>query len=48
MYEDFFDAEHCKRAASRIEKLILKSYSSMVLSEENKKKIFDLGTSSII
>ena len=48
MHEDFFDAEHCKRAAPRIEKLILKSYSSMVLSEESKKKIFDLGTSSII
>ena len=47
MYEDFFDAEYCKRAASRIEKLILKSYSSMVLSEESKKKILDLGTSSI-
>ena len=48
MDEDFFDAEHCKRIAPRIERLISKSYHSIVLPEESKKKIIDLGTSSIL
>jgi glycerol-3-phosphate O-acyltransferase len=48
MNKDQFDAEHCKKVAPAIERLILKSYSSILLSEEAKKKILDLGTSSII
>jgi radical SAM superfamily enzyme YgiQ (UPF0313 family) len=46
--EDRFDLEHCKKVAREIERIILKSYHSMVFSEESKKKILDLGTSSII
>jgi glycerol-3-phosphate O-acyltransferase len=48
MDDDSFDAEHCKRVAPEIERMILKSYRSIVLSEESKKKIHDLGTSSIM
>lgn len=47
MYEDHFDAEHCMSVALKIENKILKSYGSIVLSKESKKKIIDLGTSSI-
>ena len=46
--EDRFDAQHCRRVASEIERMILKTYCSIVLSEENKKKILDLGTSSVM
>jgi hypothetical protein len=48
MYEDLFDAEYCVSVAADIERLILRSYSSMVLPQESKKRILDLGTSSII
>jgi len=48
MHEDRFDPEHCKKVAREIERIILKSYRSMVFSEESKKKILDLGTSSIV
>jgi glycerol-3-phosphate O-acyltransferase len=47
MAEDRFDAEHCKSVALEIENKILRSYRSIFLSEESKKKIIDLGTSSI-
>jgi glycerol-3-phosphate O-acyltransferase len=46
-YVDRFDAEHCTKIAPQIERLILKSYQSIVLPEESKKKIIDLGTCSI-
>ena len=46
--EDRFDPEHCQRAAPGIERLISNSYRSIVLSEESKKKILDLVTSSIL
>jgi len=48
MFVDRFDAEYCGKAALLLEGLMLKSYSSIVLSEESKKRILDLGTSSII
>jgi glycerol-3-phosphate O-acyltransferase len=48
MYEDRFDFEHCKNVAAEIERMILRAYSSIVLSEESKKKILDLGTSAIM
>ena len=48
MSVDRFDAEYCEKAALVLEGLMLKSYSSIVLSEESKKRILDLGTSSII
>lgn len=48
MFMDRFDAEYCRKAAVLLEGLMLKSYSSIVLSEESKKRILDLGTSSII
>jgi glycerol-3-phosphate O-acyltransferase len=48
MDDDSFDAEHCKRVAPKIERMILRSYFSIELSEESKKKIHDLGTSSIM
>ena len=44
---DHFDAEHCMRIAPRIERLISRSYQAIVFPEESKKKITDLGTSSI-
>jgi hypothetical protein len=47
IYVDRFDAEHCMTIAPRIERLISKSYQSIVLPEESKKKIIDLETSSI-
>jgi len=45
---DRFDAEHCGRIAPRIERMIAGSYHAIVLSDESKKKIVDLGTSSIV
>jgi len=48
MYKDLFDAEHCTSVAPEIESLILKSYQSIVLPEESKKKILDLRTSSFM
>ncbi len=48
IYVGRFDVEHCKKMAPRIERLISKSYQSIVLPEESKKKIIDLGTSSIL
>jgi glycerol-3-phosphate O-acyltransferase len=47
MAEDRFDDEHCKSVALKIENKILRSYRSIFLSEESKKKIIDLRTSSI-
>jgi glycerol-3-phosphate O-acyltransferase len=44
---DRFDDEHCKSVALKIENKILRSYRSIFLSEESKKKIIDLRTSSI-
>jgi glycerol-3-phosphate O-acyltransferase len=48
IYLDRFDAEHCTRIAPQIERLISRSYQSIVLSEDSKKKIIDLGTPSIL
>jgi glycerol-3-phosphate O-acyltransferase len=48
IYLDRFDSEHCTRIAPQIERLISKSYQSIVLLEESKKKIIDLGTPSIL
>lgn len=48
IYADRFDAEHCTKIAPQIERLISKSYQSVVLPEESKNRILDLGTSSII
>ncbi len=46
--EDHFDADHCKTAASKIEAQILKSYCTLAMPEESKKKILGLGTSCIL
>ena len=48
IYEDRFDSEHFTKIAPRMERLISKSYQSIMLPEESKKKILDLGTSSIM
>jgi glycerol-3-phosphate O-acyltransferase len=48
MHEDQFDPQHCKSVAPEIERMILKSYCSIGLSEQSKKKILDLGTTSIM
>jgi len=48
IYGDRFDPEHCTKIAPQIERLISKSYQSIVLPEESKKKIIDLGTCSIL
>ena len=48
MVEDPFDVDHCKSAASKIEALILKSYCTLAMPEESKKKILGLRTSSIL
>ncbi|MGZ3809883.1 MAG: 1-acyl-sn-glycerol-3-phosphate acyltransferase [Bacteriovorax sp.] len=48
IYADRFDAGYCAKITPQIEKLVLKSYQSVVLPEENKNRILDLGTSSII
>jgi len=42
------DVEYCTKEAPRLLGRILRSYDSIVLSEQDKKKILDLGTSSII
>jgi radical SAM superfamily enzyme YgiQ (UPF0313 family)/1-acyl-sn-glycerol-3-phosphate acyltransferase len=48
LHEDQFDSEHCKKVAPEIERMISKSYRSIVFSEESKKRILELATSSII
>jgi glycerol-3-phosphate O-acyltransferase len=48
IYTDPFDAEYCTKIAPQIERLVSKSYQSVVLPEESKNRILDLGTSSIM
>jgi hypothetical protein len=48
MDDDSFDPENCMKIAPAIERRILHSYQSIVLSEESKKGILDLGNSAMM
>lgn len=48
IYADRFDAEYCTKIAPQIERLVSRSYQSVVFPVESKNRILNLGTSSIM